>query len=299
MGKIIGIDLGTSNTSVSVFDDNEPIVIANSDGKKNTPSVVSFTREGDCLIGDPAKQQAIYNARNTVYSYKRFMGEMWKQNENDISRVTFSVVNVEGSPHIDIYGRKYTPQEISAIMLRKMKNMAEDYLGQEVSEAVITVPACFSDSQRQATIEAGQNAGLNVRRIVNAPTAAALAYGFNKTDKDMKIAVIDFGGGSFDISILDFGGGVFEVLSTNSNICLGGDDFDQVIVDWLASSFMAEEGVDLRQDPMALRCLKEVAEKAKISLSNVTSTLITLPCITINNGKLKHFVKRLTRDEFE
>ena len=272
MGKIIGIDLGTTNSCVAVFEGNEPVVIANSEGKRTTPSVVGFMDNGERKIGDPAKRQAITNPKKTVYSIKRFMGETWQQT---------------------------TPQEISAMVLQKMKKTAEDYLGQEVTDAVITVPAYFSDSQRQATKEAGQIAGLNVRRIVNEPTAAALAYGIDKTNKDMKIAVFDLGGGTFDISILDFGGGVFEVLSTNGDTHLGGDDFDQVIIDWLVQEFRNDEGADLKQDPMAMQRLKEAAEKAKIELSSTTSTEINLPYIMPVGGVPKHLVKTLTRAKFE
>ena len=299
MGKIIGIDLGTTNSCVSVFEGNEPVVIANSEGKRTTPSVVGFVEGGERKIGDPAKRQAITNPQKTVYSIKRFMGETWAQTEKEISRVPFSVVNEGGYPRVDIDGRKYTPQEISAMILQKMKKTAEDYLGQEVTEAVITVPAYFSDSQRQATKEAGQIAGLNVRRIVNEPTAAALAYGIDKTNKDMKIAVFDLGGGTFDISILDFGGGVFEVLSTNGDTHLGGDDFDQVIIDWLVQEFKNDEGADLKSDPMAMQRLKEAAEKAKIELSSSTSTEINLPYIMPVGGVPKHLVKTLTRAKFE
>ncbi|MCR4958639.1 MAG: molecular chaperone DnaK [Prevotella sp.] len=299
MGKIIGIDLGTTNSCVAVFEGNEPVVIANSEGKRTTPSVVGFVDNGERKIGDPAKRQAITNPKNTVYSIKRFMGETWQQTEKEIARVPFSVVNEGGYPRVDINGRRYTPQEISAMVLQKMKKTAEDYLGQEVTDAVITVPAYFSDSQRQATKEAGQIAGLNVRRIVNEPTAAALAYGIDKTNKDMKIAVFDLGGGTFDISILDFGGGVFEVLSTNGDTHLGGDDFDQVIIDWLVQEFRNDEGADLKSDPMAMQRLKEAAEKAKIELSSTTSTEINLPYIMPVGGVPKHLVKTLTRAKFE
>ena len=299
MGKIIGIDLGTTNSCVAVFEGNEPVVIANSEGKRTTPSVVGFVENGERKIGDPAKRQAITNPKNTVYSIKRFMGENWQQTEKEISRVPYSVVNEGGYPRVDIDGRKYTPQEISAMVLQKMKKTAEDYLGQEVTDAVITVPAYFSDSQRQATKEAGQIAGLNVRRIVNEPTAAALAYGVDKANKDMKIAVFDLGGGTFDISILEFGGGVFEVLSTNGDTHLGGDDFDQVIIDWLVQEFKNDEGADLKADPMAMQRLKEAAEKAKIELSSSTSTEINLPYIMPVGGVPKHLVKTLTRAKFE
>ena len=299
MGKIIGIDLGTTNSCVAVFEGNEPVVIANSEGKRTTPSVVGFVDGGERKIGDPAKRQAITNPKKTVYSIKRFMGENWTQVEKEVGRVPFSVVNEGGYPRVDIDGRKYTPQEISAMVLQKMKKTAEDYLGQEVTDAVITVPAYFSDSQRQATKEAGQIAGLNVRRIVNEPTAAALAYGVDKANKDMKIAVFDLGGGTFDISILEFGGGVFEVLSTNGDTHLGGDDFDQVIIDWLVQEFKNDEGADLTQDPMAMQRLKEAAEKAKIELSSSTSTEINLPYIMPVGGVPKHLVKTLTRAKFE
>ena len=299
MGKIIGIDLGTTNSCVAVFEGNEPVVIANSEGKRTTPSVVGFVDNGERKIGDPAKRQAITNPKNTVYSIKRFMGENWQQTEKEISRVPYSVVNEGGYPRVDINGRKYTPQEISAMVLQKMKKTAEDYLGQEVTEAVITVPAYFSDSQRQATKEAGQIAGLNVKRIVNEPTAAALAYGVDKANKDMKIAVFDLGGGTFDISILEFGGGVFEVLSTNGDTHLGGDDFDQAIIDWLVQEFKNDEGADLKSDPMAMQRLKEAAEKAKIELSSSTSTEINLPYIMPVAGVPKHLVKTLTRAKFE
>ena len=299
MGKIIGIDLGTTNSCVAVFEGNEPVVIANSEGKRTTPSVVGFVENGERKIGDPAKRQAITNPKNTVYSIKRFMGENWQQTEKEISRVPYSVVNEGGYPRVDINGRKYTPQEISAMVLQKMKKTAEDYLGQEVTDAVITVPAYFSDSQRQATKEAGQIAGLNVKRIVNEPTAAALAYGVDKANKDMKIAVFDLGGGTFDISILEFGGGVFEVLSTNGDTHLGGDDFDQAIIDWLVQEFRNDEGADLKSDPMAMQRLKEAAEKAKIELSSSTSTEINLPYIMPVAGVPKHLVKTLTRAKFE
>ena len=299
MGKIIGIDLGTTNSCVAVFEGNEPVVIANSEGKRTTPSVVGFVKDGERKVGDPAKRQAITNPKNTVYSIKRFMGETYEQCSKEVTRVPFTVVNEGGYPRVDIDGRKYTPQEISAMVLQKMKKTAEDYLGQEVTDAVITVPAYFSDSQRQATKEAGQIAGLNVRRIVNEPTAAALAYGVDKANKDMKIAVFDLGGGTFDISILEFGGGVFEVLSTNGDTHLGGDDFDQVIIDWLVNGFKADEGIDLSKDPMAMQRLKEAAEKAKIELSSTTSTEINLPYISAEGGVPKHLVKTLTRSQFE
>ena len=299
MGKIIGIDLGTTNSCVSVFEGNEPVVIANSEGKRTTPSVVGFVEGGERKVGDPAKRQAITNPQKTVYSIKRFMGETYAQCAKEAERVPFKVVDEGGYPRVQIDDRKYTPQEISAMILQKMKKTAEDYLGQEVTDAVITVPAYFSDSQRQATKEAGQIAGLNVQRIVNEPTAAALAYGVDKANKDMKIAVFDLGGGTFDISILEFGGGVFEVLSTNGDTHLGGDDFDQVIIDWLSSEFKAAEGIDLTKDPMAMQRLKEAAEKAKIELSSTTSTEINLPYITAEGGVPKHLVKTLTRAQFE
>ena len=300
MGKIIGIDLGTTNSCVSVFEGNEPVVIANSEGKRTTPSIVAFVDGGERKVGDPAKRQAITNPKKTIFSIKRFMGETYDQVQKEISRVPYTVVRGDNNtPRVDIDGRAYTPQEISAMILQKMKKTAEDYLGQEVTEAVITVPAYFSDSQRQATKEAGQIAGLDVKRIVNEPTAAALAYGVDKANKDMKIAVFDLGGGTFDISILEFGSGVFEVLSTNGDTHLGGDDFDQVIIDWLASEFKAEEGIDLKQDPMALQRLKEAAEKAKIELSSSTTTEINLPYITAVGGVPKHLVKSLTRAKFE
>ena len=300
MGKIIGIDLGTTNSCVSVFEGNEPVVIANSEGKRTTPSVVAFVDGGERKIGDPAKRQAITNPTRTVFSIKRFMGENWDQVQKEIARVPYKVVKGDNNtPRVDIDGRLYTPQEISAMILQKMKKTAEDYLGQEVTEAVITVPAYFSDSQRQATKEAGQIAGLEVKRIVNEPTAAALAYGIDKAHKDMKVAVFDLGGGTFDISILELGDGVFEVKSTNGDTHLGGDDFDHVIIDWLAEEFLREEGVDLRKDPMALQRLKEAAEKAKIELSSTTSTEINLPYIMPVNGVPKHLVKTLTRAKFE
>ena len=299
MGKIIGIDLGTTNSCVSVFEGNEPVVIANSEGKRTTPSIVGFVEGGERKVGDPAKRQAITNPEKTIYSIKRFMGETYAQCQKEAERVPFKVVNEGGYPRVQIDDRKYTPQEISAMILQKMKKTAEDYLGQEVTDAVITVPAYFSDSQRQARKEAGQIAGLNVQRIVNEPTAAALAYGVDKANKDMKIAVFDLGGGTFDISILEFGGGVFEVLSTNGDTHLGGDDFDQVIIDWLADGFKSEEGIDLRKDPMAMQRLKEAAEKAKIELSSSSSTEINLPYITAEGGVPKHLVKTLTRSQFE
>ena len=300
MGKIIGIDLGTTNSCVSVLEGNETIVIANSEGKRTTPSVVAFIEGGERKVGDPAKRQAITNPTKTIYSIKRFMGETFDQVKNEVPRVPYSVVKGDNNtPRVDIDGRLYTPQEISAIILQKMKKTAEDYLGAEVTDAVITVPAYFNDAQRQATKEAGEIAGLNVRRIVNEPTAAALAYGLDKSDRDMKIAVFDLGGGTFDISILELGDGVFEVRSTNGDTHLGGDDFDHVIIDWLADEFKSDEGVDLRQDPMAMQRLKEAAEKAKIELSSSTSTEINLPYIFPVNGVPKHLVRTLTRAKFE
>ena len=300
MGKIIGIDLGTTNSCVSVFEGNEPVVIANSEGKRTTPSVVAFIEGGERKVGDPAKRQAITNPKRTIYSIKRFMGEPYDMVQKEIERVPYSVVRGDNNTaRVEIDGRQYTPQEISAIILQKMKKTAEDYLGEEVKDAVITVPAYFSDSQRQATKEAGEIAGLNVRRIVNEPTAAALAYGLDKSNKDMKIAVFDLGGGTFDISILEFGGGVFEVLSTNGNTHLGGDDFDHVIINWLVEEFKSDEGADLSQDPMAMQRLKEAAEKAKIELSSSTTTEINLPYIMPVGGVPKHLVKTLTRAKFE
>ena len=299
MGKIIGIDLGTTNSCVSVFEGGEAVVISNSEGKRTTPSVVGFEKSGERKVGDAAKRQAITNPKNTVYSIKRFMGEKFDECKGEIDRVTYDVVNEGGMPRVNIDGRKYTPQEISAIILQKMKKSAEDYLGSEVTDAVITVPAYFSDSQRQATKEAGQIAGLNVQRIINEPTAAALAYGVDKADKDMKVAVFDLGGGTFDISILDFGGGVFEVLSTNGDTHLGGDDFDQAIVDWLVSEFKKDEGADLTTDSMAMQRLREAAEKAKCELSTTTSSEINLPYIMPVGGVPKHLVKTLTRAKFE
>ena len=299
MGKIIGIDLGTTNSCVAVFEGNEPVVIANSEGKRTTPSVVGFVEGGERKVGDPAKRQAITNPTRTIYSIKRFMGENYNQVQEEIKNMPYKVVNVGNMPRVDIDGRQYTAQESSAIILQKMKKTAEDYLGQEVTEAVITVPAYFSDSQRQATKEAGQIAGLEVKRIVNEPTAAALAYGLDKSDKDMKIAVFDLGGGTFDISILEFGSGMFEVLSTNGNTHLGGDDFDQVIIKWLVDEFKAEENFDLTTDPMAMQRLKEAAEKAKIELSSTTTTEINLPYITATATGPKHLVKTLTRAKFE
>ena len=301
MGKIIGIDLGTTNSCVAVMEGNEPTVIINNEGQRTTPSVVAFTDGGERKIGNPAKRQAITNPHKTIFSIKRFMGEKYSQVTSDIARVPYKVVKGDNdTPRVDIDGRLYSPQEISAMILQKMKKTAEEYLGQEVTEAVITVPAYFSDSQRQATKEAGKIAGLEVKRIINEPTAAALAYGLDKMHKDMKVAVYDLGGGTFDISIMELGDGVFEVLSTNGDTHLGGDDFDQVIIDWLASEFAAENsGIDLKKDPMALQRLKEAAEKAKIELSSQTSTEINLPYIMPVDGVPKHLVKTLTRAKFE
>ncbi len=300
MGKIIGIDLGTTNSCVAVLEGNEPIVIANSEGKRTTPSVVAFVEGGERKVGDPAKRQAITNPTKTIFSIKRLMGETYDQCAKDIDRFPFKVVKGDNNtPRVDIDGRQYSPQEISAMVLQKMKKTAEDYLGQKVDEAVITVPAYFSDAQRQATKEAGEIAGFKVRRIVNEPTAAALAYGLDKEGKDKKVAVFDLGGGTFDISILELGDGVFEVKSTNGDTRLGGDDFDHVIIDWLAEGFKSKEGIDLREDPMALQRIKEAAEKAKIELSSTTSTDINLPYITSINNVPKHLVETLTRAKFE
>ncbi len=300
MGKIIGIDLGTTNSCVAVMEGNEPTVIINSEGKRTTPSVVAFADNGERKIGDPAKRQAVTNPLKTIYSIKRFMGETYDRVTKESERVSYKVVRGDNNtPRVDIDGKLYSPQEISAMVLQKMKKTAEDYLGQEVKEAVITVPAYFSDSQRQATKEAGEIAGLNVKRIINEPTAAALAYGLDKKNKDMKVAVFDLGGGTFDISILELGDGVFEVKSTNGDTHLGGDDFDHKIIDWLAEEFRNENGIDLRQDPMALQRLKEAAEKAKIELSSQTSSEINLPYITAVGGVPKHLVKTLTRAKFE
>ncbi|MGQ7870519.1 molecular chaperone DnaK [Sunxiuqinia sp. sy24] len=300
MGKIIGIDLGTTNSCVSVMEGNEPVVIPNSEGKRTTPSTVAFVENGERKIGDPAKRQAITNPEKTVSSIKRFMGESYDNLSKEVSRVPYKVIKGDNNtPRVQIDDRKYSPQEISAMVLQKMKKTAEDYLGQEVTEAVITVPAYFNDSQRQATKEAGEIAGLQVRRIINEPTAASLAYGLDKMDRDMKVAVFDLGGGTFDISILELGDGVFEVKSTDGDTHLGGDDFDQVLIDWLADEFKSNEGIDLRRDPMALQRLKEAAEKAKIELSSSTQTEINLPYIMPVDGVPKHLVKTLTRAKFE
>ena len=300
MSKIIGIDLGTTNSCVSVMEGNEPVVIPNSEGKRTTPSMVAFIKNGERKVGDPAKRQAITNPTKTVYSIKRFMGEPYSSLSTDINRVTYNVIKGDNdTPRVKIDNRKFSPQEISAMILQKMKKTAEDYLGQEVTEAVITVPAYFNDSQRQATKEAGEIAGLKVKRIINEPTAASLAYGLDKKTKDLKIAVFDLGGGTFDISILELGDGVFEVKSTNGNTHLGGDDFDQALIDWLAEEFKKDENIDLRKDPMAMQRLREAAEKAKIELSSATSTEINLPYIMPVDGIPKHLVKTLTRAHFE
>ncbi|MFA5540229.1 MAG: molecular chaperone DnaK [Bacteroidales bacterium] len=300
MGKIIGIDLGTTNSCVSVMEGNEPVVIPNSEGRRTTPSIIGFLENGERKVGDPAKRQAITNPQNTVFSIKRFMGESWDEAQKEVVHVPYKLVRGENNtPRVDIHGRLYTPQEISAIILQKMKKTAEDYLGQEVTEAVITVPAYFNDSQRQATKEAGEIAGLNVKRIINEPTAAALAYGLDKKSQDVHVAVFDLGGGTFDISILELGDGVFEVKSTNGDTHLGGDDFDKKIIEWLAEEFLAEKNVDLRKDPMALQRLKEAAEKAKIELSSSSQTEINLPYIMPIDGIPQHLVKTLTRAKFE
>jgi molecular chaperone DnaK len=300
MGKIIGIDLGTTNSCVAVMEGNEPVVIANDEGRRTTPSVVAFLKNGERKVGDPAKRQAITNPQNTITSVKRFMGRQFNEVTEEISHWSYKVAKGDNNTvRIDIDGRLYTPQEISAMVLQKMKKTAEDYLGTEVTDAVITVPAYFNDAQRQATKEAGEIAGLNVRRIVNEPTAAALAYGLDKGGKDHKIAVFDLGGGTFDISVLELGDGVFEVKSTNGDTHLGGDDFDKVIMDWLAEEFKKEENIDLRKDPMALQRLKEASEKAKVELSSSSETEINLPYITAVDGVPKHLVKKLTRAQFE
>ncbi|MCC7526445.1 MAG: molecular chaperone DnaK [Chitinophagaceae bacterium] len=300
MGKIIGIDLGTTNSCVSVMEGNEPVVIANDEGRRTTPSVIAFMKNGERKVGDPAKRQAITNPINTIMSVKRFMGRRYDEVGEEIKHWSYKVVKGDNNTvRIDIDGRPYTPQEISAMTLQKMKKTAEDYLGQEITEAVITVPAYFNDAQRQATKEAGEIAGLTVRRIVNEPTAAALAYGLDKKHKDEKIAVFDLGGGTFDISILELGDGVFEVKSTNGDTHLGGDDFDKVVIDWLAEEFKKEENIDLRKDPMALQRLKEASEKAKVELSSSSETEINLPYVTALDGVPKHLVKKLTRAKFE
>jgi len=298
MGKIIGIDLGTTNSCVAVMEGSEPVVIANDEGRRTTPSVVAFLKNGERKVGDPAKRQAITNPHNTISSVKRFMGRHFGEVTEEISHWSYKVVKGDNNTvRIDIDGRLYTPQEISAMVLQKMKKTAEDYLGQEVTEAVITVPAYFNDAQRQATKEAGEIAGLTVRRIVNEPTAAALAYGLDKAKQDQKIAVFDLGGGTFDISVLELGDGVFEVKSTNGDTHLGGDDFDKVIMDWLADEFKKEEAIDLRKDPMALQRLKEASEKAKVELSSASETEINLPYITAVDGVPKHLVKKIDKSK--
>ncbi len=296
MSKVIGIDLGTTNSCVAVMEGNEPVVIANSEGKRTTPSIVAFTDNGERKVGDPAKRQAITNPQKTIYSIKRFMGNAFNEVSKEVERVPYKVVKGENNtPRVEIDGRMYTPQEISAMTLQKMKKTAEDFLGQEVTEAVITVPAYFNDAQRQATKEAGEIAGLKVRRIINEPTAAALAYGLDKIHKDMKIVVFDCGGGTHDVSVLELGEGVFEVKSTDGDTHLGGDDFDQVIIDWLADEFKSDENIDLRKDPMALQRLKEAAEKAKVELSSSAETEINLPYITAVDGMPKHLVRKISR----
>lgn len=299
MSKIVGLDLGTGNSCIAVFEGGSPTVIVNSEGKRTTPSVIGFTNDDKIKVGDSAKRQAVTNPKNTVLSIKRFMGNTYKECEDEATRVQYDVVDEGGYPRVDIKGKKYTPQELSAMIIQKMKKSAEDYLGEPIKDIVITVPAYFGDAQRQATKEAGEIAGLNVRRIINEPTAAALAYGLDKSDKDRVVAVIDDGCGTYDVSILSFGGGVFEVLSTAGNTHLGGDDFDQVIIDWLVDEFMEEENFDLSKDPMAMQRLKEAAEKAKIELSNTTSTELNLPYITSIDGTPKHLIKTLTRAKFE
>jgi molecular chaperone DnaK len=300
MGKIIGIDLGTTNSCVAVMEGNEPVVIPNSEGRRTTPSIVAFTENGERKVGDPAKRQAITNPQKTIYSIKRFMGETFDRVTKEVARIPYKVIKGDNNtPRVEIDNRQYSPQEISAMILQKMKKTAEDYLGQEVTEAVITVPAYFSDSQRQATKEAGEIAGLTVKRIINEPTAASLAYGLDKKNKDITVAVFDLGGGTFDISILELGDGVFEVKSTNGNTHLGGDDFDHRVIDWLAEEFKSDEGIDLRKDPMALQRLKEAAEKAKIELSSSSETEINLPYIMPVNGIPKHLVRKLSRSKFD
>jgi molecular chaperone DnaK len=300
MGKIIGIDLGTTNSCVSVMEGNEPVVITNSEGKRTTPSVVAFIDGGERKVGDPAKRQAITNPTKTIYSIKRFMGTSFDESKKEVERVPYEVVKGDNStPRVKIDDRLYSPQEISAMILQKMKKTAEDYLGQEVTEAVVTVPAYFNDAQRQATKEAGEIAGLTIKRIINEPTAAALAYGLDKKGIDQKIVVFDFGGGTHDVSVLELGDGVFEVLSTDGDTHLGGDDVDDAIINWLAQEFKNDEGIDLRQDPMALQRLKEAAEKAKIELSSTTSSEINLPYIMPVNGIPKHLVRTLQRSKFE
>ena len=300
MSKIIGIDLGTTNSCVSVMEGNEPVVIPNAEGKRTTPSVIAFVDGGEIKVGDPAKRQAVTNPTKTISSIKRFMGSKFSESKDDAKRSAYKVVKGDNdTARVDIDGRLYTPQELSAMILQKMKKTAEDYLGTSVSEAVVTVPAYFNDAQRQATKEAGEISGLKVQRIINEPTAAALAYGLDKSNKDQKIAVYDLGGGTFDISVLELGDGVFEVLSTNGDTRLGGDDFDDAIIQWLAFEYEEQESIDLRKDPMALQRLKEAAEKAKIELSSSTQTEINLPYITATDSGPKHLVKTLTRSKFE
>ena len=299
MGKIIGIDLGTTNSCVAIMEGKEPIVITNSEGKRTTPSIIGFMSDGERKVGDPAKRQSVTNPQKTISSIKRFMGTTFEESKDEIKKMAYKIVKEKNSPRVDIDGKKYSPQEISAIILQKMKQTAEDYLGQTVTEAVITVPAYFNDAQRQATKEAGEIAGLNVRRIINEPTAAALAYGLDKKSKDMKIVVFDCGGGTHDVSILDLGDGVFEVLSTDGDTHLGGDDFDYAIIEWLVQEFKSENGLDLSKDPIALQRLKEAAEKAKVELSSTTSSEINLPYIMPVDGVPKHLVRSLTRSKFE
>jgi molecular chaperone DnaK len=299
MGKIIGIDLGTTNSCVAVMEGKEPVVITNSEGKRTTPSVIGFIKDGERKVGDPAKRQSVTNPEKTISSIKRFMGTTYDESKGEVNKMAYKIVKDKNSPRVDIDGRKYSPQELSAIVLQKMKQTAEDYLGQTVTDAVITVPAYFNDAQRQATKEAGEIAGLNVRRIINEPTAAALAYGLDKKSKDMKIVVFDCGGGTHDVSILDLGDGVFEVLSTDGDTHLGGDDFDQAIIDWLVDEFKTENGLDLTKDPMALQRLREAAEKTKVELSSTSSSEINLPYIMPVDGVPKHLVRSLTRSKFE
>ena len=300
MGKIIGIDLGTTNSCVAVMEGNEPVVITNNEGKRTTPSVIGFIKDGERKIGDPAKRQAVTNPEKTVHSIKRFMGTSFTESKNEVKKVPYKVVKGDGgSPRVDIDKRQYSPQELSAMVLQKMKQTAEDYLGETVTEAVITVPAYFNDAQRQATKEAGEIAGLEVKRIINEPTAAALAYGLDKMSKDMVVVVFDCGGGTHDVSILELGDGVFEVLSTDGDTHLGGDDFDQVIIEWLANEFKDENGIDVTKDPMALQRLREAAEKAKVELSSTSSTEINLPYLMPVDGMPKHLVRTLSRSKFE
>ena len=300
MGKIIGIDLGTTNSCVAVMEGNEPVVITNNEGKRTTPSVIGFIKDGERKIGDPAKRQAVTNPEKTVHSIKRFMGTSFNESKGEVKKVPYKVVKGDGgSPRVDIDKRQYSPQELSAMVLQKMKQTAEDYLGETVTEAVITVPAYFNDAQRQATKEAGEIAGLEVKRIINEPTAAALAYGLDKMSKDMVVVVFDCGGGTHDVSILELGDGVFEVLSTDGDTHLGGDDFDQVIIEWLANEFKDENGIDVTKDPMALQRLREAAEKAKVELSSTSSTEINLPYLMPVDGMPKHLVRTLSKSKFE